>query len=104
MMLVTPVVAFMLDYSLRPLLNVDEVSSLFSFPLEAFLTASASPRIFTNTSRLPPAVLSGEAPYHTTEDYGWYDRRPHRFHSFAANPQAITGLTAEILIHVASIA
>lgn len=90
---------------LQPELNIDEVSSLFSFPLSGFLTSTAvAAQVFASSSRLPSAVLSGEAPYHTTEDYPWFDGLPHRFHSFEAKPQAITGLTAEILIHVAGIA
>ncbi|GJN91155.1 hypothetical protein Rhopal_004173-T1 [Rhodotorula paludigena] len=102
MMLVTPIVCFVLDYSLKPELNPSEVDDLFSFPLEAFLTSSPSHPVFHHPH--PPAVQEGRIPYHSTEDYGWYEGRKHRFHSFEADPQAITGLTAEILIHVAMIA
>ncbi|GAA5964981.1 hypothetical protein JCM3765_004815 [Sporobolomyces pararoseus] len=99
--LVTPVVVFILDYSLKPELNSAEVSELFSFPLEGFLLSEPRPPVF----REPPIACSQEGrPYHTTEDYSWYDKRPHRFHSFEANPKPITGVTAEMLIHVAMIA
>ncbi|GAA5872976.1 hypothetical protein JCM8547_003278 [Rhodosporidiobolus lusitaniae] len=102
MMLVTPIVCFILDYSLRPELNHDEVADLFSFPLEGFLTSDPSHPLFH--SRFPTTVLEGHKPYHSMEDYPWFDGLPHRFHAFEAKPQPITGLTAEILIHVASIA
>ncbi|GAA6003044.1 hypothetical protein JCM10207_001960 [Rhodosporidiobolus poonsookiae] len=102
MMLVTPIVCFVLDYSLKPELNHSEVADLFSFPLEGFLASDARHPCFSN----PPstAVASGAAPYHFSEDYPWFDGRPHRFHSFQADPQPVTGITAEILIHTASIA
>ncbi|BGP32745.1 8-oxo-dGTP diphosphatase [Rhodotorula toruloides] len=102
MMLVTPVVCFVLDYSLKPELNPSEVSDLFSFPLEAFLTANPSHRVFHHPH--PDSVLEGKTPYHTVEDYPWFDGRKHRFHAFEAHPQPIVGLTAEILIHVAMLA
>ncbi|GAA5826453.1 hypothetical protein JCM11251_002378 [Rhodosporidiobolus azoricus] len=106
MMLVTPIVCFVLDYSLKPEINPTEVSDLFSFPLEAFLACSPNHPLFRSASpsRLPPSVLSGETPYHYHEDYPWFDGRLHRFHSFEARPQAVTGLTAEILIHAAMVA
>ncbi|GAA5896449.1 hypothetical protein JCM6882_001016 [Rhodosporidiobolus microsporus] len=102
MMLVTPIVCFVLDYSLKPELNPTEVSDLFSFPLEAFLTADPHHPLFH--APFPPSAQSGEVPYHYHEDYPWFDGRPHRFHSFQARPQPVTGLTAEILIHVAMVA
>ncbi|BGP16883.1 8-oxo-dGTP diphosphatase [Rhodosporidiobolus nylandii] len=102
MMLVTPIVCFVLDYSLKPEINPSEVSDLFSFPLEGLLASEAGPPVFNAPPS--PAVARGEKPYHMFEDYPWFDGRPHRFHSFEARPQAVTGLTAEILIHVASIA
>ncbi|GAA5905802.1 NUDIX hydrolase [Sporobolomyces salmoneus] len=99
--LVTPVVVFILDYSLKPELNSAEVSELFSFPLEGFLLSSPRPPVF----REPPIACTQEGrPYHTTEDYNWYDGKPHRFHSFEADPKPITGVTAEMLIHTAMIA
>ncbi|GAA6043602.1 hypothetical protein JCM8097_008282 [Rhodosporidiobolus ruineniae] len=103
MMLITPIVCFVLDYSLRPELNPSEVSTLFSFPLEGFLTSFPDHPIFRD-SRLPSSVLAGETPYHRMEDYPWYDGRPQRFHAFEARPQAVEGLTAQMLIHVAQIA
>ncbi|GAA5971141.1 hypothetical protein JCM11641_004159 [Rhodosporidiobolus odoratus] len=100
-MLVTPIVCFVLDYSLKPELNQNEVADLFSFPLEGFLTSDARHPVLR--SRFP-AGFEGDTPYHSYEDYAWYDGLPHRFHSFRAGSQPVTGLTAEILIHVASIA
>ncbi|GAA5880580.1 hypothetical protein JCM16303_005438 [Sporobolomyces ruberrimus] len=99
--LVTPVVVFILDYSLKPELNSAEVSELFSFPLEGFLLSDPRPPVF----REPPKACSvDKRTYHTTEDYTWYDRKPHRFHSFESDPKPITGVTAEMLIHTAMIA
>ncbi|GAA6012905.1 hypothetical protein JCM11491_006220 [Sporobolomyces phaffii] len=99
--LVTPVVVLILDYSLKPELNSAEVSELFSFPLEGFLLATPRPPVF----REPPTVCKrAQRPYHTTEDYAWYDGKPHRFHAFEADPKPITGVTAEMLIHTAMIA
>lgn len=88
--------------SSQPELNPSEVSDLFSFPLEGFLTANPSHPVFHHPH--PQAVLEGKTPYHTVEDYPWFDGRKHRFHAFEAHPQPIVGLTAEILIHVAMIA
>ncbi|GAA5878532.1 hypothetical protein JCM1840_005540 [Sporobolomyces johnsonii] len=106
LVLVTPVVCFVLDYSLKPDLNPSEVSDLFSFPLEGFLVSSSSSPVFHKPTPTPTSTTDGTlpAPFHTSEDYPWFDGRPHRFHSFEARPKPITGLTAEILIHVASIA
>ncbi|BGP40805.1 8-oxo-dGTP diphosphatase [Rhodotorula kratochvilovae] len=102
MVLVTPVVCFVLDYSLKPEINPSEVSGLFSFPLEAFLTSSPTHPVFHHPH--PPTVQRGDTPYHFHEDYPWFDGRQHRYHSFEASPQAVTGLTAEILVNVAMIA
>ncbi|GAA5936481.1 NUDIX hydrolase [Sporobolomyces koalae] len=98
--LVTPVVVLILDYSLKPELNSAEVSELFSFPLEGFLLDQPRPPVF----REPPSQVSSDRPYHTTEDYTWYEGKPHRFHAFEADPRPITGVTAEMLIHTAMIA
>ncbi|GAA5933041.1 hypothetical protein JCM1841_003224 [Sporobolomyces salmonicolor] len=104
--LVTPVVCFILDYSLKPDINPSEVSNLFSFPLEGFLVSSSTSPVFHKPTPTPtgPTDSIPSPPFHTFEDYPWFDGRPHRFHSFEARPKPITGLTAEILIHVASIA
>lgn len=86
----------------QPELNHAEVADLFSFPLEGFLTSDERAPLF---HRPPPArVERGEVPYLTTEDYPWFDGKKHRYHAFEAEPQPITGLTAEILIHVAMVA
>ncbi|GAA5924017.1 hypothetical protein JCM3775_005574 [Rhodotorula graminis] len=102
MMLVTPVVCLLLDYTLKPEINPSEVAGVFSFPLEGFLTSSPTHPVFHRPH--PAVVTSGAAPYYTFEDYPWFDGRRHRFHSFETSPQAVTGLTAEILIHVAMLA
>ncbi|KAG0657508.1 hypothetical protein C6P46_006477 [Rhodotorula mucilaginosa] len=81
---------------------LNTVAELFSFPLEAFLTADPHAPIFHHP---PPArVEQGLVPYLTIEDYPWFDGTKHRYHAFEADPQPIVGLTAEILIHVAMIA
>ncbi|SCV70036.1 BQ2448_1430 [Microbotryum intermedium] len=102
LLLVTPVVVFVIDYSLKPELNADEVETLFSFPLSGFLSDKGSDPCLTNA--VPREVITGEKPYHTYADYEWFDKVPSRFHSFETNHKPVTGLTAGILIHVAEIA
>ncbi|GAA5848802.1 hypothetical protein JCM5353_004252 [Sporobolomyces roseus] len=102
--LVTPVVVLILDYSLKPELSKEEVEDVFSFPLEGFLLSYPRPPIF------PRPVPSDAPPYHSFEDYKWYDDKDYRFHSFELGThkrprgEAITGVTAEILIQIARIA
>ncbi|GAA6063378.1 hypothetical protein JCM10212_000317 [Sporobolomyces blumeae] len=100
--LVSPVICLILDYSLKPDLNAAEVSRLFSFPLEGFLLAE--PRSPTFRDPPPSTVGPDRVPYHVHEDYTWFKGLAHRFHSFEANPKPVTGVTAEMLIHVAMIA
>ncbi|SCZ90274.1 BZ3500_MvSof-1268-A1-R1_Chr9g10773 [Microbotryum saponariae] len=102
LLLVTPVVVFVIDYSLKPELNADEVDTVFSFPLSGFLSDTGSDPSLTNA--VPKDVITGDKPYHTYADYEWFDRVPSRFHSFETNHKPVTGLTAGILIQVAEIA
>ncbi|KAM0789219.1 hypothetical protein ACM66B_000063 [Microbotryomycetes sp. NB124-2] len=103
LLLVTPVVVFILDSSLKPNLNPAEVDDVFSFPLRGFLQQRGTEEVLGQSS-VPPEVLHGNKPYHEHIDYPWFDNVPHRYHHFEARPKPITGLTAEILIHVAQIA
>ncbi|KAK4051402.1 8-oxo-dGTP diphosphatase [Microbotryomycetes sp. JL201] len=103
LLLVTPVVVFILDSSLKPNLNPAEVDDVFSFPLRGFLQQRGTEQVLGHSS-VPQEVLQGTKPYHEHIDYPWFDGVPHRYHHFEARPKPITGLTAEILIHVAQIA
>ncbi|TFL00688.1 hypothetical protein BDV98DRAFT_109112 [Pterulicium gracile] len=60
--LVTPVVVLILDNTLQPILNADEVTSLFSHPLSSFLSDEAP---YPNE---PEGVY---VPYHTHVDLAW---------------------------------
>lgn len=102
LLLVTPVVVFILDSSLKPNLNPTEVDDLFSLPLSAFLTRDGTDPSLRNS--VPDEVARGEIPFHEYQDYGWFKGVPHRFHAFRSKPKEVTGLTAEIMIHVAQIA
>ncbi|KAK4057275.1 8-oxo-dGTP diphosphatase [Microbotryomycetes sp. JL221] len=102
LLLVTPVVVFILDSSLKPNLNPDEVDDVFSFPLRGFLQHKGTTQVLGTS--VPDEVLKGIKEYHMHIDYPWFDNVPHRYHHFEAKPKPITGLTAEILIHVAQIA
>ncbi|KAJ7642346.1 NUDIX hydrolase domain-like protein [Mycena polygramma] len=103
-LIVTPVVVLILDNTLRPILNKAEVASLFSHPLASFLSSSPP---FPAESELV------EVPYHTTSDHTYPGpngkRFPTRAHRFLTGREAggikpVFGLTAAILIKVASIA
>ncbi|KAM0745936.1 hypothetical protein T439DRAFT_330292 [Meredithblackwellia eburnea MCA 4105] len=109
LLLVTPVVVFILDASLRPEINPSEVDKLFSFPLSGFLQhklpSPSSPNSDPSMLRhVSAGVREGSVPYHDSHDYTWFDGSKHRFHSFQTEPVGITGLTAEILIQVAEVA
>ncbi|RPD67402.1 hypothetical protein L227DRAFT_538534 [Lentinus tigrinus ALCF2SS1-6] len=99
-LVVTPVVVLILDNTLRPILNQAEVASLFSHPLKSFL--HSDPPFATE-----PEML--EMKYHTHTDYN-SNTMPGkiRMHHFLTGREAggtkpIFGLTAAILIRVASI-
>ncbi|KAF9545470.1 hypothetical protein CPC08DRAFT_716179 [Agrocybe pediades] len=121
-LIVTPVVVLILDNTLRPVLNANEVTSLFSHPLSSFLTTS--PPFPTEPDTL-------EVPYHTSFDFrssgpsiplekekdrgqkeGGKGKEQHtlfRVHQFLTGREAggikpVFGLTASILIHTSTIA
>ncbi|GLB34335.1 putative NUDIX domain containing protein [Lyophyllum shimeji] len=102
-MVVTPVVVLILDNTLRPILNDAEVASLFSHPLASFLSTSPP---------FPAEPESLEVPYYSYKD--WFMPGPNgvqwpsRAHSFLTGREAggvkpVFGLTASIMIRVASI-
>lgn len=87
----------------QPELNPTEVDAVFSFPLAGFSSNEVTDKDPSLYKSVQPSVLEGKAPYHWYKDFGWFGEH-HRYHEFAALPQSITGLTAEILLHVAQIA
>jgi len=100
-LIVTPVVVLILDKTLQPILNKDEVSSLFSHPLASFLSSEAP---------FPSEPESVEVAYYTYMDirYRGDDGRKVRVHRFLTGREAggikpVFGLTAGILIDVATI-
>lgn len=100
-LIVIPLVVLILDKSLQPALNKDEVSSLFSHPLASFLSSEAP---------FPSEPESAQTKYYTYNDirYRWDDTRRMRLHRFLTGREAdgiqpIFGLTSAILITVASI-
>ncbi|KAF8076966.1 NUDIX hydrolase domain-like protein [Lyophyllum atratum] len=101
--IVTPVVVLILDNTLRPILNAAEVASLFSHPLSSFLTTSPP---------FPTEPELVEVPYYSYSDWnmpgpggGEWVARAHRFLTGreAGGVKPVFGLTASILIRVASI-
>ncbi|KAI0774717.1 NUDIX hydrolase domain-like protein [Trametes elegans] len=99
-LIVTPVVVLVLDKTLRPILNQAEVTSLFSHPLASLLSSEPP-------YPLEPEML--EIKYHTYSDYE-SNAVPGkvRLHTFLTGREAggtkpIFGLTASILIRVATI-
>ncbi|EIN11101.1 hypothetical protein PUNSTDRAFT_101119 [Punctularia strigosozonata HHB-11173 SS5] len=129
-LLVTPVVVMVLDSTIKPILNAAEVSSLFSHPLISFLSPdspfptdvitlemnyhtyidvpwpphpSASPTFKTGHKRDPPFEGPSKGVAHITPK-----SRRIRMHRFLTGREAggtkpIFGLTASILILVASV-
>ncbi|KAJ8516685.1 hypothetical protein ONZ45_g6043 [Pleurotus djamor] len=115
-LLVTPVVVLILDNTLRPILNKAEVASLFSHPLESFL--STKPPFPQEPEVLELSSSEGveDGGYHKFFDIPWdgsgvedgYAQRYVRVHSFLTGREAggtkpVFGLTAWILIHTATI-
>ncbi|KAK7696103.1 hypothetical protein QCA50_000746 [Cerrena zonata] len=98
--IVTPVVVLVLDNTIRPLLNSQEVTSVFSHPLASFLS---------DESPFPQDTETLEVRYHTYNDMKWTgldgDFRMHRFLTGreAGGTKPIFGLTASILIRVAMV-
>lgn len=98
-LLVTPIVCFLLDPSLKPNLNPSEVSNIFSHPLHSFLTdAPPAPHY------VPHTVYNGTKPYRLQYDIKWLKDKPYRLFRFEGRLNPIWGFTADILIHVAKIA
>ncbi|KAI0076967.1 hypothetical protein K474DRAFT_1181426 [Panus rudis PR-1116 ss-1] len=97
-LLVTPVVVLVLDKTITPILNSSEVASLFSHPLIGFLQSEPP---------FPLELETLEYKYHTHTDIDWgkYRFRMHRFLTGreAGGTKPVFGLTASILIRVASI-
>lgn len=102
LLLVTPIVVFIVDYSLEPVLNPSEVSSVFALPLSTFLAHEAPPKLAAHS--LSPGVRDGSESFHSSQDYNWFEGKPHRFHAFRTAPENVIGLTAEILIECAQVA
>jgi len=97
-LVVTPVVVLILDNTLRPMLNSDEVDSLFSHPLVSFLSSKPP---------FPSEPDTLEVPYHTSYEMK-SDGHVSRVHQFLTGREAggikpVFGLTAAILIRVATI-
>ncbi|CAA7259409.1 unnamed protein product [Cyclocybe aegerita] len=100
-LIVTPVVVLILDNTLRPILNSDEVTSLFSHPLVSFLSSN---------SPYPSEPDTLEVPYHTSFETK-FSGPPHqsfRVHQFLTGREAggikpVFGLTAGMLIQTATI-
>ncbi|KAF8187200.1 NUDIX hydrolase domain-like protein [Pholiota molesta] len=100
-LIVTPVVVLILDNTLRPILNRDEVASLFSHPLISFLSSNPP---------FPSEPDTLEVPYHTSYDFKSNEppNSSSRIHQFLTGREAggikpVFGLTAGILIRVATI-
>ncbi|KAF9035888.1 hypothetical protein BJ165DRAFT_1508720 [Panaeolus papilionaceus] len=100
-LIVTPVVVLILDNTLQPMLNKDEVAGLFSHPLASFLS-SMSP--------FPSEGESEEVPYHKSFDFkAEPTSQTFRVHQFLTGREAggikpIFGLTAGMMIRVAMVA
>jgi coenzyme A diphosphatase NUDT7 len=98
-LLVTPVVCYILDPTLKPKLNPREVSNVFSHPLYSFLTETPpSPHY------VPHTVYNGTRPYRLQYDIKWLEDSPYRMFRFEGRLNPIWGFTADMLIHVAMLA
>ncbi|KAF9477836.1 hypothetical protein BDN70DRAFT_809966 [Pholiota conissans] len=100
-LIVTPVVVLILDNTLRPILNADEVASLFSHPLISFLSSNPP---------FPSEPDTLEVPYHTSYDHKGSEptMSTFRVHKFLTGREAggikpVFGLTAAMMIRVATI-
>ncbi|KAH8092516.1 NUDIX hydrolase domain-like protein [Cristinia sonorae] len=99
-LIVTPIVVLVLDKTIQPILNESEVHSLFSHPLISFL--SSKPPVASDPD-------TDDDEYHAYVDINWTgftDKvRMHRFLTGreAGGTKPIFGLTASILIRVATI-
>lgn len=98
-LLVTPVVCFLLDATLKPNLNPAEVSNVFSHPLHSFLTDSPPAPHY-----VPDTVYNGTKPYRLQYDIKWLHGSPYRLFRFEGRLNPIWGFTADMLIRTAIIA
>ncbi|PWZ03335.1 hypothetical protein BCV70DRAFT_15389 [Testicularia cyperi] len=114
-LVVTPFVMLLTDHTVQPHLNPREVDSLFSLPLVSFLYHHP-PTWLRPSLRLPPTPdpqalkympkneVLGASDWHTCRDIIWLGGNRIRRHAFWDERNPIRGLTADILIHAASIA
>ncbi|KAF8967487.1 NUDIX hydrolase domain-like protein [Flammula alnicola] len=100
-LIVTPVVVLILDNTLRPMLNADEVAGLFSHPLVSFLSSNPP---------FPSEPDTLEVPYHSSYEFKGSGpaSQGFRVHQFLTGREAggikpVFGLTAAMLIRVATI-
>lgn len=98
-LLVTPVVCFLLDPTVKPTLNPSEVSNVFSHPLASFLTEQPPREHY-----VPYTVHNGTKPYRLQYDISWIHGSPYRLFRFEGRLNPIWGFTADILIQTAMLA
>lgn len=98
-LLVTPVVCLSLDPTVKPNLNLSEVSNVFSHPLHAFLTDKPP-----DPHYVPYTVSNGTRPYRMQYDIRWLHGKSYRLFRFEGRLNPIWGFTADILIHTAMVA
>ncbi|KDN52384.1 hypothetical protein K437DRAFT_243884 [Tilletiaria anomala UBC 951] len=81
-----------------------EVSAMWSFPLELFLS-SCIPAEYSNIPLSDPTTVdTHRAPqevFRTYSDVPWINSEPYRLHRFRTHRQLIKGLSADILIAAA---
>ncbi|KAI5892245.1 uncharacterized protein SCHCODRAFT_02732654 [Schizophyllum commune H4-8] len=108
-LIVTPVIALLSDVSLLDTLeaNADEVAHIFTHPLHPILDPSEAQSL--------SLVPKGSEDWPWTEDYHRYTDEAlsafpglqglfYRYHRFRSSASPVAGLTADVLIKVASIA
>ncbi|KAI4522136.1 hypothetical protein K525DRAFT_284037 [Schizophyllum commune Loenen D] len=108
-LIVTPVIALLSDVSVLDTLeaNADEVAHIFTHPLHAILDPSEAQSL--------PLVPKGSEDWPWSEDYHRYTDEAlsafpdlqglfYRYHRFRSSASPVSGLTADVLIKVASIA
>ncbi|KAG0152323.1 hypothetical protein CROQUDRAFT_102846 [Cronartium quercuum f. sp. fusiforme G11] len=100
LLIVYPIIYVLLrpaaEFLPRLVANEDEVANIFHWPLQDLIRLDSS-----KTGNLD---LSNSA--YTYRDVRWMNSKPYRWHSFSHDsmPSPITGLTADILITVATLA
>ncbi|PWN18424.1 hypothetical protein BCV69DRAFT_285050 [Microstroma glucosiphilum] len=105
-LVVTPIVVLLLDPMIKPHLNPQEVSRIFSLPLKAFLQhspdadlrlalrlgAPPSEEEEATSAAMPWSEVSGPSDWHTCRDVRWFDKRCRR-HTFWDRRNPVRGLT-----------